>query len=147
MPAPHAITLTIDSRLENVALLGVATRGVARQLGFSEDEAVNVELCVVEAASNCVRHAYRGEAGHPVRVRLTAGPDRLEIAVEDEGRPIPEEKRQPRRIEFDPSDVESIPEGGRGIFLLHALMDKVEFGREGARNLLRMTKALPPGRS
>jgi serine/threonine-protein kinase RsbW len=149
MSARHAISLTIDSRLENVALLGVATRGIARQLGFSEDEALNVELCVVEAASNCIRHAYRGEAGHPVVARITARRERLEIVVEDEGRPIPEDKREPRPIDFDPSHIGSIPEGGRGVFLVHALMDTVEYGRDGGRNVLVMTKALqvpPPGR-
>lgn len=147
MLGPHAIILTIDSRLENVGLLGVATRGIVRQLGFSEDEALNLELCVVEAASNCVRHAYHGEAGHPVLVRLTAGGERLKITVEDEGRPIPEDKRRPQPIEFDPSDIESIPEGGRGVFLVHALMDTVEYGREGRRNVLVMTKALSAARS
>ncbi len=137
------IVLTIDSRLEDVALVGVAVKGICELLGFSAQERYNVELCVVEAASNSVRHAYRGEAGHPLTVRLSAFEDRIEVRVLDRGLPVPEEKRAPHNVEVDPADLRSMPDGGRGTFLIHTLMDRVEYGTEGGTNVLLMTKARP----
>lgn len=137
------ISLAIDSRLENVGLLGHAVSAIGDCLGFSESERANLELCVVEAVSNSIRHAYRGEAGHLVRVHIRGDEDGIDIRVLDEGLPVPEENRIPREPEVDPDDLDSIPQGGRGTFLMHSLMDTVTYGLEGASNLLRMTKSRP----
>ena len=139
------IELCIDSRLENVALVGAAVNAISAGLGFPEGERANIELCVVEAVSNCVRHAYREEPGHEVRVHVRADEAGVEIHVFDDGSPVPEENRIPREPDFDPNDLLSIPEGGRGTFLMHTLMDSVRYGKVGGANLLAMTKALKPG--
>jgi serine/threonine-protein kinase RsbW len=138
------VSMRIDSRLENVALIGVALQRIAEELGFGESESYNLELCLVEALTNSIRHAYGGEPGHPVTARFTVLDEQLELRVLDEGAAVPEEKRVPHDPDFDPDDLASVPEGGRGIFLIHALMDRVEYLREGAANVLLMIKALPP---
>ena len=144
--APRAITLIVDSRLENLALLGVATRSASRELGLDDRDAGRVELCVVELATNCIRHAYRDEPGHPVTVRLTARAEEVVVAVVDEGTPVPAEKRVPPPGSPNPIDLQSIPEGGRGLFLVHELMDSVSYESEGPRNVVRLTKALSSSR-
>jgi anti-sigma regulatory factor (Ser/Thr protein kinase) len=79
-------------------------------------------------------------------VRVRADEAGVEIHVFDDGSPVPEENRIPREPDFDPNDLLSIPEGGRGTFLMHTLMDSVRYGKVGSANLLAMTKALrPPG--
>jgi serine/threonine-protein kinase RsbW len=137
---PRAIELRIDSRLEDVSLLGIATRRIAEEAGFGEGDAYNVELCVTEAVTNAIRHAYGGEPGHDVTVRLVLHADRLEMAVLDDGSPVPEDRRAPRAPAFDPADLSSIPEGGRGVYLMATLMDGLEFGTEGGRNRVQMTR-------
>jgi serine/threonine-protein kinase RsbW len=141
MASGREVVVTIDSRLENVALVGVAVRAICGLLSFSEGAAYNMELCAVEAVSNSIRHAYRGEAGHAVEVRVSLLGDALEIRVLDRGRPVPEENRVPRSLDVDPTDLASLAEGGRGTFLIHTLMDRVEYGREKGANLLFMRKA------
>jgi anti-sigma regulatory factor (Ser/Thr protein kinase) len=37
--------------------------------------------------------------------------------------------------------VQSIAEGGRGLFLVHNLMDTVSYESEGSNNVVRLTKA------
>jgi serine/threonine-protein kinase RsbW len=137
------ISLLIDSVLENVSLVGLCVNRICADLGFTPADCYNVELCVVEAVSNSVLHAYGGEAGHPVIARMTADESRLEIAILDQGTEVPMAQRAPAALDFDPDDLASIPEGGRGLFLIHALMDQVEFGKEGDTNVLRMKKAVP----
>ena len=143
---PRQIALTIDSRLDSVALVGVAARRVCEEAGFSPTDAAAIELCIVEAVSNSVRHAYRGEAGHGVDVRMTLTGDALEVSVVDQGLPVPLAKRTPPYVDFDPEDPDSIPESGRGTFLIHEIMDRVEYLKEGTSNVLLMTKALSPPR-
>lgn len=141
MADKREVVLTIDSRLENVALIGVAVRAICELAHFSDAAAYDMELCAVEAVSNSVRHAYRGEAGHAVELRVSVLEDALEMRVLDRGLPVPEENRVPRPVDVDPSDLDSLAEGGRGTFLMHTLMDRVEYATEGGANLLFMRKA------
>ena len=135
------ITLTIDSRLDSVALVGVAARRICDEAGFSPTDAAVIELCIVEAVSNSVRHAYRGEAGHSITTQMILTDDALEVRVVDQGSPVPVAKRTPPYIDFDPDDPDTIPESGRGTFLIHEIMDRVEYLKEGTANVLLMTKA------
>ncbi len=151
--APHAIELLIDSRLENLDLLGGAVSGIASVLGFDETERYHLELCAVEAASNSVRHAYRGVSGQPVRLQVVVGDAWLEMRIADRGTPVPLERRvPPRSVEPAPdlpdaSDAPEAPElleeGGRGLFLLFTLMDEVAFGFEEGWNFVALTKRRP----
>jgi serine/threonine-protein kinase RsbW len=136
----HAIELCIDSRLENLDLLGAAVSGIAAALGFDESERYHLELCAVEAVSNSVRHAYHGVPGRPVRVRIAVSAEHVEMRVADQGDPIPEERRLPPKLDVDPADLDAISEGGRGIFLMHSLMDEVSFGGEAGWSFVALTK-------
>ncbi len=141
MPTRQA-DIGIESRLEEVASLGEAVNLFCRNAGLSDGEAYRVELAVVEAVSNSVRHAYRGEAGHRVDVRLRQDLDQIEVSVLDDGLPVPEANRLPKPLDLDVEDPLSIAESGRGTFLMHSLMDRVEYGREDGRNLVLLAKKL-----
>jgi serine/threonine-protein kinase RsbW len=140
----HEIELSIDSRLENLDLLGGAVSGVAAALGFGEIERYHLELCAVEAVSNSILHAYHGAAGKPVRVRIVVEAERIELRIADQGTPVPEDRRAPpRSVEPDPEAPdapETLTEGGRGLFLMFTLMDEVAFGLEEGWNFVSLSK-------
>lgn len=134
------ITLKIDSQLANLTALSAAVQGVTSMLGLGEIESYNVQLCLVEAVTNSIVHAYAGAAGHEVAVVVTLETDRVKLEVIDQGSPVPADKQNPEFSEPDPTDLDSLTEGGRGIYLIRALMDEVEFQRHGRENTLVMIK-------
>ena len=136
----RAVRLRIDSRLDHVELLGRAVRALCATAGVPARECAHVELALVEAVNNVIRHAYRGEAGHPVDVEFTVRGGRFTIEIEDEGVPMPE--RPSPVLDFDPRDVANLPEGGMGLFIIHSVMDQVEFRHRDGRNALVMTRRL-----
>jgi serine/threonine-protein kinase RsbW len=117
------------------------------ELGLDDLSAGQVELCIVEAATNAIRHAYHGEPGHTVGIALAADTDRLNIEVSDSGTPMPVEQEQ-RLLhgtvanEFQTTNLRSLPEGGRGLQIIHDLMDEVSYVRLGNINRLIMRKQL-----
>jgi serine/threonine-protein kinase RsbW len=137
---PREITLEIDSRLANLTALSAAVQGLTSMLDLGEIESYNIQLCLVEAVTNSIVHSYAGEPGHEVSVVVTLDPDRVRLEVIDRGAPVPAEKQNPRFSEPDPADLDSLTEGGRGIGLIRALMDEVEFQRQDGQNRLVMTK-------
>jgi len=138
------LTLSIDSRLENVPLLSQAMRGACAGLGLPETALGEVELCVVEAVTNCIEHGYANQPGHPIEVRLATRADGVVITVLDQGQPIPEDRLPPPLEPVVPEDPMQLAEGGRGIFLLFAMMDRVEYERTEAGNRLTLVKLYPP---
>jgi len=136
----HSIELCLDSRLENLDLLGAAVSGIAASLGFGDSGRYHLELCAVEAVSNSIRHAYHSVPGNPVRVRIAVDGERIEMRVANQGTPMPEEQRVPPALEAEPSSLDELAEGGRGIFLMCSLMDEVVFGSEDGWSFVTLTK-------
>ena len=142
--SPRTVELTVTSEIENVALLGMCVNRFAEACGLDEMERFHVELCLVEAATNVVVHAYEGTPGRRVTLLVTIGPDLMQFRLRDEGKPIPEERRSPPP---DPEETEEalLREGGRGLFLIHRLMDRVAYTAGPPLNELLMEKAIPAG--
>src|SRR5262249_15509961 len=136
----RAVVLRIDSRLENVEPVGRAVRAMCIGAGLPVRESGHVELALVEAVNNVIRHAYAGEPGHLGEIALTLGAEAFTLEISDDGRPMP--RRAAPKLDFDPSDVAALPEGGMGLYLIHSVMDHVEFRRDGGRNRFVMRRRL-----
>ena len=104
---------------------------VAGRPGFADDDMTNVEIALREALANAIIHGNENDPNKQVVVSCYCEKGRgVLIAVLDEGKG------------FDPDAVPD-PRGakrihlhhGRGIFLMRALMDRVEH-RNGGREVL-----------
>lgn len=132
------IKLIIDSDLANVSLIGMAVNKICTQIPLDKIEAYQIETCVVEAVTNVIKHAYKNETGHDAAVSIKLHLDRITFLVCDTGKSMNPE--QPAKLEFDPSDLENLPEGGMGLFIIHQIMDEVTYETIKDRNVLTMTK-------
>lgn len=139
----RAIQMTIESRMENVPLVGAAVRGLLGGLGWEELEGYRMELCVVEAITNAIKHSYAGAPGREVTVSLRLGPEAVEIEISNEGTGIPPGCLERRDLDYDPRDVQSLPSSGMGIYIMRSIMDEVLYSEDGGRNTLRLVKRLP----
>ena len=143
------IRITVDSDLNALFAISAAVRGVCRHLAMSDEEAGAVELCVVEAVTNVIRHAYGGVPGNEVWLEMCYTAERLDLNVQDRGASMPQP--QVRRLAegsevfaFDPADLNSVPEGGMGLELIRQTMDRASYSTHGDTNCLRLTKFLRP---
>ncbi len=103
------------------------------QPGMIEDAAI----ALAEALNNVEEHAYEGQAGFPVCVKITASPTHFQCVIEDQGTPIPGQTLPGDQMPFsDPSAPEKLPEGGFGWALLHRLTRDLNYARTEQKNLL-----------
>lgn len=94
--------------------------------GYDEDSTFAIKLALEEAMTNAVRHGNCGDAKKKVRVRYAVTSERVIICVRDEGCGFcPEEIPDPTE-----PDRLSLP-CGRGIMLIRAYMNEVEYREEG----------------
>jgi serine/threonine-protein kinase RsbW len=142
------VYLGIASELADVSLAAVAVNGICLHLGFNRVEASQVELCIAEALTNAIRHAYHGESGHTVSIAVSVDADQMQIDVCDAGTPMSSDHvskllHGAAAVDVEPIDKALIAEGGRGLQIIHDLMDKVAYFREGEVNRLQLTKRVP----
>lgn len=139
------IKLIIESKLENVTLIGITINKLSSLIFLSDIESYKIELCVVEAVTNSIKHAYGNEAGQDVEVVFTLYADRLTIDVCDTGKPLDQNimnKKNVSSLDVDLDDIANLPEGGRGIAIIKEIMDTVSYKSEKRKNVLTMAKRL-----
>ena len=98
----------------------------------------DVRLATEEAVRNAIEHGHKYDRTLPIIVTYTVDKNRVEIEVEDKGKGF---------------DVINVPDprvgnnimkgGGRGVFLVHKVMDKVTYNKKG--NKVRMIKFFKTG--
>ena len=109
-------------------ILDEAARG-----GHCENSAFAVKLAYEEAMTNAYRHGNKCNPSKRIFIRYRVTQDKIEIEVRDEG-----EGFEPHRVP-DPTQPEFIDRPhGRGIMLMRAYLDEVEFSRIG--NVVRLVK-------
>src|SRR6476620_6073414 len=97
----------------------------------SADELEEVKVAVSEAFSNAVCHGSPDGSENTVGVRCTLSPEEFVVEVTDQGGGFqPQEITLPRFEEWKPS--------GRGLFLISALMDDVQFQPTAEGTRVRM---------
>ena len=146
------IRLQIDSDLDKVALVARAVRALCSDV-LDEEASDAVEISLVEAINNVIKHGYAGQPGRDVGVIVTMRQSEVEIEVIDQAAPMEAgllENASEDRFAFDITDLDAIPESGMGLALIQMNMDEVEYRSGNGENRLRMVKRRPastPGQS
>ena len=94
---------------------------------------LNVPVALSEALSNAIIRGNANGRGKHVWVRAMVSDDAIVFDVRDEG---PDFDMEKERVEPTPETV--MREDGRGLFLMHRLMDRVEHIRNRG-NVIRLT--------
>ena len=103
------------------------------QHGYSEASRFAIKLAVEEAVNNAIRHGNQFRADKSVELRFEVGPEQTVITISDEG-----EGFDPDSLP-DPTIDENLEKPtGRGVMLMRAYMDEVQFSKKG--NQVRMVK-------
>ncbi len=132
----------LDSNLESVERAEEMVLGIARGMGFDENDLHRISVALRESLVNAVVHGNRYNANKKVHLSVAASHGELTIRVADEG---------------DGFDICALPDplaeenllrqSGRGILLMRAFVDEFEI-RRGAEcgTEIRMVKRLPAPR-
>ncbi|MDG4554684.1 MAG: ATP-binding protein [Candidatus Competibacter sp.] len=144
MAMTRIISLSIESRPECIELLSRALHGLCSLLRLPAEELAKVELAMVEAVNNVVEHAYGFEPAHRVWVEFELTPERFGLRVSDRGQAMPPERLASARgfADPDPADPDTWTLRTRGLEIIKACMDEVEYQVRDGVNTLSMSRTL-----
>jgi serine/threonine-protein kinase RsbW len=97
---------------------------------------------VMEWLVNVVKHSYSQVAGGEITLRALAGPEAIELMIEDTGGGMApwEFEAAPACVSFDEADLAGLPESGMGIAIIKSVMDRVWYQSDRGINRLTTVK-------
>jgi len=108
---------------------------------LDDDGIAEVELALVEALTNSILHGPR-ESANPIGVFVDVSDKQVAVEIADDSPPMPTlfDGAGEQKLDFDLSDLDNIPESGRGLSLIVLSMDEVSFRQVDEQVRLRMVR-------
>lgn len=120
------------------AVLGRLGRTLAA-LGAREEARADILLALAEILNNIIEHSVAGMAEPHIHLTMTQSGPRIQVEIVDHGRPLPLSLLSAAALPAmpnDPLDIDALPEGGFGWFIIHELAQDMTYEREGGANML-----------
>ena len=133
-----AVDIKVPNQTRYLCLIGHIGENIARTLrdysGDREKLAFDLNLVLTEAMANAIQHANEGDPAKEVHIEISTVSQRLIIRVFDFGPGFDVEQYiKPRH---------PLEENGRGIYLIHTIMDEISYNSTEDGHVLEMVKNL-----
>ena len=131
---PFQIHLSADPMAVRETIM--VTRDHWLGAGLTEDTAELVEQVLAEALNNVVEHAQMDRPDGSVELAIQQTDTGLNCVIRDDGAPMPDGKLPDGKLADVPLDIQDLPEGGFGWFLIRTLARDLEYTRISGWNFL-----------
>jgi len=129
---------SIKSDYQDVAPLCMSIRSFCIENGFDSTICNEIEISLTEALNNIIRHSYKEDFSKTIDVNITTENNWLLLELIDSG--ISRKNFKKPKLEFDPEDIENLPEGGMGLYIIDQLMSEISYKTENGVNIFAMKK-------
>lgn len=114
-----------------------------------EEAKFEMEIGVVEAMTNIVKHGYESSHAGIIEISYRFSSGVITIELRDQGKPISSEAlfgSSDAVFDFDPEDIDHLPESGMGMPLMKSTFDHVDYLSADGTNVLRLVKNIQAGK-
>jgi serine phosphatase RsbU (regulator of sigma subunit)/anti-sigma regulatory factor (Ser/Thr protein kinase) len=127
-----SLRLSLECDLGAVRPMTGVIREFLREQGATGEEIQASELAIAEACNNAIKYVTNGAHQRDIGVEVLFGKQLLELRVKDNTAGF----EWPEKVDLPDFTAEN----GRGIYLIHSLMDRVSYFRGRGENCLVMRK-------
>ena len=132
----ESLELSLANELREIA--GVAARidefcasHDVKHVGYA------VNLAIDEVLTNTIEHGYEDDERHRIEVIVRVEEESLVVVIVDDSLPFDLGIAPERDLD---ASLEDTPLGGLGLFLVHQMMDSVDYRREEGCNVVTLVK-------
>ena len=130
----------INSDYGNVVLVNKRIRFFLEQHGIELHISNAIEICLTEALNNVIKHSYKGDNTKSIDLVVKKDTNNFEIIIIDTG--LPRENLVVTKLDFDPKDINNLPESGMGLYIIEQLMDEMKYYTKEGKNYFTIKKWL-----
>jgi len=130
-------SIEIDSDTKFLSKVEKLSEQVASYAQMDESDSDDLGIVTTELVNNAIYHGNKSDPTKKVQVFFSVNSKRIELRIKDQGNGFnPEALKDP----LAPENI--LSESGRGIFLIRALMDSLDFSFDGSGTETIVTKNL-----
>jgi len=124
---PYYKMLVLTSHPKNIIRIQPFLESICKDCEVCEEVFGNILVSITEAVTNAILHGNNGDESKKVEIRMERqGNNRIGFFIKDEGAGF-----NPKKIP-DPTSPENLLKiGGRGVYLMRQLSDKISFHDNG----------------
>lgn len=131
--------LRIPSLADNIDIVRLCLYGIASKMGFTYEDIEDMKVAVSEACNNAILHQNPDDKQGMIDICFEMEDAALSIIIKDNGPGFDYEETLKEALPLRATEVADLRIGGLGIYLMQALMDKVEV-ISGSGTVVNMTK-------
>jgi len=130
-------SIEIDSDTKFLSKVEKLSEQVASYAQMDESDSDDLGIVTTELVNNAIYHGNKSDPTKKVQVFFSVNSKRIELRIKDQGNGFnPDALKDP----LAPENI--LSESGRGIFLIRALMDSLDFNFDGGGTETIVTKNL-----
>lgn len=133
----NVLEIALANELEEIAGVAAKIDGFCEGRELSPDVAYAVNLSIDEILTNAISYGYDDDEPHRIEITVRVDADSIVVVIRDDSAPFDLSAEPEADVETGLDDREI---GGLGIFLVHQMMDEVEYARVDDRNVVTLTK-------
>lgn len=99
-----------------------------------------IEICLTEALNNVIKHSYKSDNTQSIELLVKKDSNYFEIIIIDSG--LPRENLNVRKLDYDPEDIDNLPESGMGLYIIQQLVDETNYYTKDKKNYFSLKKWL-----
>ena len=138
-PGFARLELTLQNRAPEIRRAHEALDQFAAQHSLSLASLARLHVALEEHLTNIISYGYRPGQTGMIQIRFVLSDSNLRVEIADDARPY----NPLAAPDVDTSvPLEEKPVGGLGVLLIRKSVDKIEYRRDGERNVLVLIKSL-----
>ena len=134
----NVLEIVLVNELEEIVGVSEKVDAFCEEKSLSPEIAYAVNLSIDEILTNTISYGYADDEPHRIEIVLRLEADSLVVLIRDDSAPFDLSTTPEADIEASLDEREV---GGLGLFLVHQMMDKVEYERDEGGNLVTLTKS------
>ena len=135
------LEISLANELREIARAAAQIDGFCAARGL-QHVAYAVNLVIDEILTNTISYGYEDDERHQIEIIVRVEAEALVVVIVDDSMPFDLALAPERDLE---ASLEDTPLGGLGLFLVHQMMDSVEYRREEGCNVVTLVKNTEQG--
>lgn len=131
---------SITSEYHNISLVSKKINSFLIKEKVNQEIIDPVLISLMEALNNSIEHSYKEEQGNAIDIIVSVLQTKVEIDILETG--FARTNFDKPSLEFDPDDLDNVPEGGMGLFIIDSLMDSTSYTSNNGVNTTTFSKEI-----
>ena len=138
----NVLEIALANELREIVGAAAKIDAFCEEKDLSPEIAYAVNLSIDEILTNTISYGYEDDEPHRIEIIVRLEAESLVVVIVDDSAPFDLSATPEADLE---ASLEEREVGGLGLFLVHQMMDKVEYERVDGCNVVTLTKNMADG--